>query len=85
MNIQPAYKELFDRYDQSPFVAISEQTIDHEILKLTSDPSTAVELDKAELIAFRFVENYHDTETPFYKPLRQVTMEDGSERVYPDI
>lgn len=85
MNIQPAYKVLFDRYDQSPFVPISEQTIDHEILKLTSDPSNAVELDKAELIAFRFVENYHDTETPFYKPLRQVTMEDGSERVYPDI
>lgn len=85
MNIQPTYIELFKRYDQQPFAAVTEQSIDHEILNLTEDPSNAGELDKAELIAFRFVENYHDVEKPFYKPLRQVTLEDGSVKIYPDV
>ena len=84
---EPKYQELFARYEQTPFIAVSEQALGHEILALTPDPAGANDVEKAELFAFQFIENYKDDggATAFFKPHRAQPLSDGTERVYPDI
>lgn len=88
METESRYQVLFTKYDQTPSTVVSEQTIGHEILALTPDPSNATNLEKAELFAFQFVENYRNiggAGIAFFKPHRSRSLPDGTEQVYPDI
>jgi len=88
MQIEESYRAMFIRYDEKPFKAVSEQQLGHEILALTPDPANATDFEKAELLAFQFVETYrdkNDDQPAFFKPHRRQPLPDGSERVYPDI
>lgn len=88
METEKRYQTLFYEYDQEPLKPVSEQQLGHQVLELTPDPTIATDLEKAELFAFQFVENYRnkdEREAVFYKPHRSQPLPGGGERVYPDI